>query len=107
MQMPETDGAGTGRANLETSEPVLLDIRPIFAQGSSPCAHIDRAVASLKPGQDLVLVAPFEPVPLYTKLGAQGFDYESEARPDGSWRIRFVRAGEPSESQPHTTACCC
>lgn len=85
MQKQNTSESG------DAIEPLLLDIRPIFASGASPCGSIDQAVASLQPRQDLILIAPFEPLPLFTKLGAQGFDHESEARADGSWRIRFVK----------------
>jgi uncharacterized protein (DUF2249 family) len=80
--------SGTASAN-STIEPYLLDIRPIFASGGSPCEVIESAVAGLEPGQSLVLVAPFEPIPLFTKLGARGFSHESEPQGDGSWRIRF------------------
>jgi hypothetical protein len=81
-------------------QPLLLDIRPIFNRGASPCGYIDQAVASLQPRQDLILIAPFEPLPLFTKLTAQGFEHQSNAMPDGSWRIRFVRThtGAPAAS---------
>ena len=69
---------------------LVLDVRPIFANGGSPCANIDAAVASLSPGQSLVLLAPFEPAPLFGKLGAKGFSHRSEATADGSWRIEFT-----------------
>ncbi len=68
-----------------------LDIRPLFAAGQSPCGLIDEAVARLLPGQDFVLLAPFEPVPLFTKLGALGFVNRSERMSDGGWRISFSR----------------
>jgi uncharacterized protein (DUF2249 family) len=76
-----------------TSEPGprILDTRPIFSQGQSPCEAIDEAAASLSPGQPLVLLVPFEPVPLYTKLGQQGFRHQSEQITDGTWRIEFRR----------------
>src|SRR5512140_2616754 len=87
------------KASSHSAEPFVLDIRPIFACGASPCSHIDQAVASLKKNQNLVLIAPFEPLPLFTKLAAQGFQHESEAQPDGSWRILFKRTGKPVSAQ--------
>ncbi len=49
-------------------EPLILDTRPIFERGATPCDEIDQAVASLQPNQKLVMLVPFEPVPLYAKL---------------------------------------
>jgi uncharacterized protein (DUF2249 family) len=74
-------------------EPLVLDVRPIFAQGGSPCTNIDDAVASLRPGQSFVLLVPFEPAPLFGKLGAKGLTGKSELQPDGSYRIEFTPGG--------------
>ncbi len=67
----------------------VLDIRPIFARGESPCDTIDGAVADLAPGQALVLLVPFEPIPLYTRLGRKGLTPQSRQLPDGTWEITF------------------
>ena len=86
-----------------------LDIRPIFASGASPCGLIDQAVASLKPNQTFVLIAPFEPIPLFTKLRAQGFEHQSAPQADGSWKIVFERTdnGEAPASPAKHQSCCC
>ena len=81
-----------------SSEPLVLDVRPIFARGGSPCSTIDEAVASLSPGQVFVLVAPFEPAPLFSKLGAKGFSHKSQPMADGSWRIEFTPVGVTQHS---------
>lgn len=70
-------------------EPLVLDTRPIFARGESPCVPIDDCVAALKPGQRFVLLATFEPAPLYAKLGREGFSHQSKQLPDGTWRVEF------------------
>ena len=75
------------------AQPRLLDTRPIFAAGQTPCQLIDDAVATLRPGQPLVLIVPFEPIPLYAKLGNQGFSHCAEHLPDGSWRVEFRKTG--------------
>jgi uncharacterized protein (DUF2249 family) len=75
------------------TEPLVLDVRPIFAQGGSPCTTIDDAVASLRPGQTFVLLVPFEPAPLFGKLGARGLRGTSELQADGSYRIEFTPGG--------------
>ncbi len=74
---------------IEFVKPLLLDTRPIFARGESPCHAIDEATARLIPGQPLVLIVPFEPVPLYTKLGKQGFTHQAKKLPDGAWQVEF------------------
>jgi len=83
-----------------------LDIRPIFAAGQSPCGLIDETVAQLLPGQDFVLIAPFEPLPLFTKLAALGFANRSESLPDGSWRILFTRQSGPRHIPQGVPSCC-
>lgn len=74
-----------------TNAPCIVDTRPLFERGETPCQAIDDAVASLTPGQPLVLLVPFEPIPLYTKLGREGFSHQTERLPDGTWRAEFRR----------------
>lgn len=74
---------------IEFVQPLELDTRPVFARGESPCSAIDEAVASLIPGQPLILLVPFEPVPLYTKLGNQGFTHQAKQIDAGSWQVEF------------------
>ena len=45
-------------------KPLILDTRPVFARGDTPCQAIDDATASLIPGQPLVFIVPFERYPL-------------------------------------------
>jgi uncharacterized protein (DUF2249 family) len=73
------------------ASPFVLDTRPIFEQGETPCHAIDEAVGRLVPGQSLVLLVPFEPVPLYAKLRNEGFAHESQQEADGTWRVEFTR----------------
>jgi len=70
-------------------EPFVLDTRPIFAKGETPCHEIDDAVAKLIPGQLLILLVPFEPIPLYAKLGKDGFSHRASQLEDGTWRAEF------------------
>jgi len=76
-------------APIDFVQPLLLDTRPIFARGDTPCHAIDEAVARLIPGQLLVLLVDFEPLPLYAKLGNQGFQHEARQLSDGTWRVEF------------------
>ena len=74
---------------IEFVKPLTLDVRVILAEGGSPCGPIEEAVGRLIPGQALVVLAPFEPVPLYTKLGMCGFSHDTSRLPDGTWRVEF------------------
>lgn len=70
---------------------VLIDVRPDLQAGREPFHKIMEAVDGLGPNQELVLIAPFEPRPLYKVLGAKGFDHRTEENEDGDWRITFFR----------------
>lgn len=76
---------------IEFVKPLSLDIRPIFARGETPCKAIDDAVASLIPGQPLTLIVPFEPIPLYAKLGNQGFAHRTKQLDAETWEVEFRR----------------
>lgn len=67
----------------------VIDARPIIAAGEEPFDAIMSAVASLGDGEELVVMAPFEPVPLEGVLSAQGFDYQPEEIGGGDWRVTF------------------
>lgn len=69
-----------------------VDARPIIASGGEPFEAIMAAAASLADGEDLVVLAPFEPVPLEGVLSAQGFSYEVADLGGGDWRATFRRS---------------
>lgn len=52
------------------------------------------AAASLKAGQSLRLLAPFEPVPLFEVLGQQGFAHSAREIGDGDWEVLFFQDAE-------------
>ena len=72
-----------------TSQVRILDVRPTLAAGDEPFASIMEAVAQLEPGEPLVVVAPFEPVPLEGVLSGQGFTFRATPQDGGDWRVRF------------------
>jgi uncharacterized protein (DUF2249 family) len=73
------------------AEGLVFDARPIIAAGEEPFGAIMAAVAELEPGQDFVVIAPFEPVPLEGVLSSQGFVHEAVDIGGGDWRVRFSR----------------
>ena len=68
-----------------------VDARPIIAAGGEPFDMIMAAVAALADGEDLVVLAPFEPVPLEGVLGSEGFSYDAADLGEGDWRVTFRR----------------
>ena len=71
----------------------FLDVRGTLRAGGEPFDEIMQAVADLAQDEDLVLVAPFEPVPLYGVLGAKGFSHTTQALGDGEYQVRFSQSG--------------
>ena len=49
------------------------------------------AVAALGENEELVVLAPFEPVPLEGVLGSPGFSYEAAGLGGGDWQVTFRR----------------
>jgi len=68
-----------------------VDARPLIAAGDEPFDLIMAAVAALGEHEELVVLAPFEPVPLEGVLGAQGFSYEAQEIGADNWRVTFRR----------------
>jgi hypothetical protein len=66
-----------------------IDARPIIAAGEEPFEMIMAAVAGLADREELVVLAPFEPVPLEGVLGSQGFTYEAVDLGGGDWQVTF------------------
>jgi uncharacterized protein (DUF2249 family) len=79
--------ATTWKAEAQT----VLDVRPILEQGGEPFVQIIETAEAIRPGNALVLIAPFEPVPLYGVLQARGFAYETECISSHEWVVRFTR----------------
>ncbi len=69
----------------------VLDVRPELEQGGEPFVRIMEAASAIKPGGTLVIIAPFEPVPLYDVLGARGFSHETEKVAADEWMVQFTR----------------
>lgn len=69
----------------------IVDARPIIAAGGEPFETIMSAAAALGADEALVVLAPFEPVPLEGVLSSQGFTYEAEDLGGGDWQVTFTR----------------
>lgn len=83
----------------------LIDTRPIFDDGGVPCELILTTAHQVAVGQELTLLVPFEPVPLYMKLGRLGYDHSASQEADGTWRALFRRHSLPVPGVKAPTAC--
>ena len=69
----------------------ILDVRPIIAAGDEPFQLIMSTVGHLGLDEELVIIAPFEPVPLEGVLGSQGFAFDAVEIGAGDWQVTFSR----------------
>lgn len=72
----------------------VVDVRPVIASGGEPLGEILAAADTVPDGGRLVVIAPFEPMPLYGVLRQMGFSHESELMSGGGVRVVFTRNRE-------------
>jgi uncharacterized protein (DUF2249 family) len=82
---------------------VTVDVRRDIRLGHEPFGRIMSTVAQLSPGQKLLLLAPFEPLPLYRILEGRGFTHSAEEAPSGHWEVLFERQ-EPAIAEGEADA---
>ena len=66
-----------------------LDVREDIRAGRSPFDKIQRALSRVGPGETLRLLAPFEPVPLFSVAAAMGLGHQASQLPNGDWEVIF------------------
>jgi uncharacterized protein (DUF2249 family) len=86
-----------------TKMTVSLDVRDDIRNGRDPFDRIMDTVADLRPDQNLVVVAPFEPIPLQAILSHQGFSHQGQPTPSGDWQVTFHRQYPPAEPTDSST----
>lgn len=74
-----------------SQNPIILDVREDLRAGREPFSKIMAAVAGLATGEKLLLIAPFEPAPLFSVLAKQGFHHDSQQTAAGDWQVTFSR----------------
>lgn len=74
---------------------ITLDVREDLRAGREPFPRIMEAVGRLREGEQLRVVAPFEPRPLIGVLAAQGFIATVTREDDGSFATLFAPASAP------------
>ena len=75
-----------------------MDVREELRQGRPPFSRIMQAVADLKDGEDLLLIAPFPPTPLYEVLAREGFSHAVGTTGTGDWEVLFTRDAGATET---------
>jgi hypothetical protein len=63
----------------------------MIARGEEPFPIIRARAGALKPGEGLVVIAPFLPSPLVEKLASDGFAARVEHGLCGEWMVYFWR----------------
>jgi len=88
---------------------ITLDVREDIRNGREPFGKIMQTVAGLKNDEQLRLLAPFEPAPLYAVLAQRGYAHQSKATPEGDFEILFTRdptdATQQAPSDSPSRAC--
>ncbi len=83
---------------------VTLDVREDIRRGREPFGKIMQAVAALRENEDLLLIAPFEPKPLFGLLAQRGFSHQCKGTPEGDYEVRFTRDAQSAEAPEKTPA---
>ena len=70
---------------------ITLDVRDDIRNGREPFGKILQTVAGLKDNEQLLLIAPLEPMPLFAVLAQAGFSHQSRPTPTGDYEVLFTR----------------
>lgn len=95
-------GAATPARAAVASEPpstairatVTVDVREDQRRRKEPFNRIMAAITALGADEELLVINTFEPTPLYTMLGRQGFTHVTTQAGPEEWHVRFRRAVE-------------
>ncbi len=69
----------------------IFDARPVIAAGGEPFSEIMAMVDNLAGDKELIVLAPFEPVPLEAVLKPRGFSCEVTDLGGDDWQVIFRR----------------
>jgi uncharacterized protein (DUF2249 family) len=70
---------------------VTLDVREDLRNGREPFSKIMSTVAALRVDEQLRLIVPFEPVPLFDVMMRRGFVHDAWPIESGDWEVLFTR----------------
>ena len=69
---------------------ITLDVRSHVRAGIEPFTLIMKTVGGLEPGQDLRLLAPFKPLPLFNVFARKGYSHIAQPLDGGEWEVLFT-----------------
>jgi uncharacterized protein (DUF2249 family) len=83
---------------------VTVDVREDIRNGREPFSKIMNAALALRSNEQLLLIAPFEPVPLFRVMEKQGFRHAVQSNKPGDWKVLFMRQSDAQsvEAAPAT-----
>lgn len=84
-----------------SSEIVTLDVRDDIRRGQEPFSKIMGTVARLRPEETFRLIAPFEPLPLFSVLAKKGYTHTSKQLESGDWEVLFLHGSGPKTESKH------
>ncbi|SOD96928.1 DUF2249 domain-containing protein [Caenispirillum bisanense] len=93
MMTPSTLSRPAWVADVDADPAAEIDVGRLLAQGGDPLSTLTGTAATVPAGRGMVVVAPFDPVPLRDLLAGDGFESFVEPLADGRFRVRFFRAG--------------
>lgn len=91
-------------AGFDTAHAETIDVRPILASHGEPFGAVMGIVNALPAEAELIIDAPFNPLPLRRVLGQMGFATYGQRLLDDHWRIWCVREMATSESSDTATS---
>jgi len=86
--------------DLKDDDCVPFDVRPILAQGTDPLEKILQKTKELSPKDILLIVAPFDPVPLRHVMAGKGYDSFVSEVEEGYWKIFFKKLPKTRKMRP-------
>jgi uncharacterized protein (DUF2249 family) len=90
---------------MNNNNTVTVDVREDIRSGREPFSKIMNAASALRTNEQLLLIAPFEPVPLFRVLEKQGFRHTVQSNKPGDWEVLFTRQSDaqPADAKPAMT----
>jgi len=83
-----------------SNQKITLDVRDDIRSGREPFSKIMAATATLQPNDQLLLIAPFEPKPLFDVLRKLGFNHSAKPLGHGDWEVLFTRQANGLGASP-------
>jgi uncharacterized protein (DUF2249 family) len=90
---------------MNNNNTVTVDVREDIRSGREPFSKIMNAASALRTNEQLLLIAPFEPAPLFRVMEKKGFRHTVQSNKPGDWEVLFIRQSDaqPADAAPAMT----